>query len=437
MGSSQSAQLPSDDDEEQEAEEEDDDDNDDVEDEDEDDVQHNIPNSTRDHHALVKKILQQEPEMLPCHASASPLSPQLSTYGTPRIGSSIKVWDPYNVLAPPPPLPPPPHFHRTFSVSPADDDRAITEVYLISHGECHMNLRPDLIAGRCPDAALTPSGKRQARALAVFLKSQGVRFNVVYTSPLDRVRSTAISVCQELNFSEEHIQSSDALVEMSQGHWEGCHRSEILTPETLSLMEKFQPDFSAPSGESLRQVEFRMAQFLNGTVMTFHDKFRSDFSPPDPSDNNPGFTNRSDRDRDREGGASSLAPHHWDLLQRHRQGGIPRKKSGKSRLQIVTSTGDHEADDEMSPREPNNQSRDINVRSNNTTAPSLVVSSSCVGVFSHSTPIKCLLTGLLGCSPVMSHKICIEDSSVTVLQHSWRVGWQIKRVNDTSHLRLL
>lgn len=195
MGSSQSAQVPSED-EEQEAEEEDEDDDEEEEDEDDDDVQHNIPNNTRDH-TMVKKILEQEPEMLPCHASASPLSPQLSTYGTPRTGPSIKVWDPYNVLAPPPTLPPlPPHFHRTFSVTSADDDRVVTEVYLISHGECHMNLRPDLIAGRCPDAALTPNGKRQARALAVFLKSQGVRFNAVYTSPLDRVRATALSACQ-------------------------------------------------------------------------------------------------------------------------------------------------------------------------------------------------------------------------------------------------
>ncbi|KAH6823740.1 Phosphoglycerate mutase family protein [Perilla frutescens var. hirtella] len=430
MGASQSARLPS------EAEEEDDEDVEDEEDDDEDVVQRDIPDSAGDH-AVVKKILEQEPEMLPCHASASPLSPQLSAYGTPRTGPSIKVWDPYNVLAPPPTLPPlPAHFHRAFSGAPSDDDRAVTEVYLISHGECHMNLRPDLIAGRCPDAALTSSGKRQARALAVFLKSQGVRFTAVYTSPLDRARATAQSVCQELNFSEEHIQSSDALVEMSQGHWEGCHRSEVFTPETVSIMEKFQPDFTAPSGESLRQVEFRMVQFLNGTVVAFPDKFRSDFSPPDPSEN-PVFGNRSTHAlpnlmHDQDG--PSLTPPNWDLMHKHRQG-LPRKKSGKSRLQIVTRTGDHEADDEMSPRvvPPNNQAsiRDINVRS----TPSLV--SSCVGVFSHSTPIKCLLTGILGCSPIMSQKICVEDSSITLLQHSWKVGWQIKRLNDTSHLRLL
>ncbi|XP_051140953.1 uncharacterized protein LOC127258224 [Andrographis paniculata] len=447
MGSSQSARVPSEDDhleaeddEEGEEEEEVEEDGDDIV-----EARHNIDATD---HARVKKILQQEPEMLPCHASASPLSPQLSTYSTPRMGPSIKVWDPYNVLAPPP------HFHRSLSASsapaaapapaPGDDD---TEVYLISHGECHMNLRPDLIGGRCHDAALTPNGKRQARALAVFLKSQGVRFNAVYTSPLDRVRATAQAVCQELNFSEEHIQSADALVEMSQGHWEGCHRSEILTPDMMCLMENFQPDFSAPSGESLREVEFRMVQFLHGTVMAFPHKLRSDFSPPDPSDNPAVFPNRTSHGLDNLIHDQDGIPSHWELLQQHRnrqgqgQGqGLLRKKSGKSRLQIVTSTGDHEAaDDGMSPRLHNNPgelvgSISLHMRSMSSSSSS---SSSCVGVFTHTTPIKCLVTGLLGCSPAMSQKICIEDSSVTVLQHSWKVGWQIKRLNDTSHLRLL
>uniref|UniRef100_M1BSN2 Phosphoglycerate mutase n=1 Tax=Solanum tuberosum TaxID=4113 RepID=M1BSN2_SOLTU len=183
MGASQSVELPSDEEDEQDEEEDAEHENDTP------DERHRLVGDD----SLLKKVLEQEPEMLPCHASASPLSPQLSSFGTPRLGPSIKVWDPYNVLAPPPSIP---HFHRTFSSDSVDDDRTLTDLYLISNGECHMNLRPDLIAGRSPEAALTPNGKRQARALAVFLKSQGIRFNSVYTSPLDRARATALSVCQ-------------------------------------------------------------------------------------------------------------------------------------------------------------------------------------------------------------------------------------------------
>lgn len=183
MGSSQSAQVIKETDEEEE----------------EDDDERNI-NGERDRlesdNHLLKKVLEQEPEMLPCRASASPLSPQLSSLGTPRLGPSIKVWDPYNVLAPPPPLPPPPVFSRSFSADAIDDDQSVAEVYLISHGECELNLRPDLVGGRCPGSALTPNGKRQARALAAFLKSQGVRFSAVFSSPLGRARSTAVSVCK-------------------------------------------------------------------------------------------------------------------------------------------------------------------------------------------------------------------------------------------------
>ncbi|XP_022989653.1 uncharacterized protein LOC111486673 [Cucurbita maxima] len=407
MGSAQSGQVA----EEREEEEEDDDGDDNVE-----------PASGELENYLVKKVLEQEPEMLPCHALASPLSPQLSSLGTPRLGPVIKVWDPYNVLAPPPQLPPPPVFTRSFSSSSIDDDRVVMEVFLISHGEYELNLRSDLVGGRCPEAALTPKGKRQARALAVFLKSQGVRFNAVFSSPLDRARSMAASVCQEMNFSEEQIQKADALTEMSHGHWEHCLRSDIYTPETLSFIDRIQPDFAAPAGESLRQVEFRMVHFLNATILELPEKLRSDIAirPNETLQMSHELTN-SILDRDAHSLQSSP---HWDLPHRQRHG-IVRKKSGKSRLQTVTTTEEHEAEDEISPRDA-----PLNIRNSSSCT-------TCIGIFTHSIPIKCLLTGLLECSLAMLHKFCIDDSSVTVLQHSLKSGWQIKTMNDTAHLRLL
>ncbi|KAJ4826606.1 hypothetical protein Tsubulata_034826 [Turnera subulata] len=442
MGSTQSVQV-ADEDEDSEEEEEEEDEEEEVEkgETEQGEEEYSSIHNTHNHHhssnhhnnLVIKKVLEQEPEMLPCHSSASPLSPQLSSLGTPRLGPSIKVWDPYNVLAPPPlpPPPPPPHHHHQQLLmdddhrSPATPPPPPLEVFLISHGECDLNLTPDLIGGRCHQATLTPNGKRQARALAVFLNSQGVCFNAVYSSPLDRARSMAVSVCREMNFAEEQIQSSDALAEMSLGHWEGCPRSEIFTPEIQSMVESLQPDFCAPSGESLRQVEFRMVQFLNETVLGLPDKLRTDLSLQHQNE-----SQVFSHDRD---GSSLQTQQHWDnMLHRHRQG-LSRKKSGKSRLQIVSTTENHEGDYEISPRDANHQNslHDLNVRSSSSSL------SSCIGIFTHAVPIKCLLTGLLGCSPIMSHKICIEDSSVTVLQHSWRTGWQIKRLNDSAHLRLL
>ncbi|KAI9121248.1 hypothetical protein K1719_008281 [Acacia pycnantha] len=401
----------------------------DEEDEEEDDEGHIIDERSRyelDSY-LLKRVLEQEPEMLPLQLSASPLSPQPSSLGTPRNGPTIKMWDPYNILPPSPG----PVFLRSFSANALYDDRTVTEVFLVSHGECELNLRPDLICGRCPEAALTPNGKRQARAMAVFLKSQGIRFNAVYSSPLDRARSTAVSVCKEVNFSEEQIQSSDALADMSHGNWEGCLCSEIYTPEILSIIDRFQPDFTAPSGESLRQVEFRMIHFLNETVLGLAEKLRLDCSLH--QNENQAFSRHnsqilSNSIDQQDGPSSHQNTLDWVNIQRLAPS---RKKSGKSRLQVVTTTGD-EIEDELSPGAVNRQSS-----LHNSSFSSHSASASCIGFFSHSLPIKCLLTGLLGCSPLMSHMICIDDSSVTVLQHSLRVGWQIKRLNDTAHLRLL
>nr|XP_043634567.1 uncharacterized protein LOC122605679 [Erigeron canadensis] len=401
MGASESVQLAADDDEE---EEEEDEQHQQLQTHTQNQQTNNIRhilsnNNNSSNENLMKKNVEQEPELLPCHASASPLSPQPSSFGTPRLPPSIKVWDPCHVLSPPP----------QFSDVMFDDyANNRIEVYLICEGECDVNLRPDLVSGRCPEALLTVNGRRQARALAVFLKSQGIGFNAVYCSPLDRARSTALPICQEMNFSEHLIQSSDALQEMSHGLWEGCLRSDVYTPEILTLKERLQPDFCPPSGESLRQVEFRMLQFLNGTLVSLPDKLQSSYSP-------------------------TVEGPPWDLLQRPKQI-FARKKSGKSRLQMVTTNGDLEADDEMSPRDPPNHHGGLNGR---ITSSPCFVASSCVGVFSHSVPIKCLLTGVLGCSPMMANKMCIDDSSVTVLQHSWKTGWQIKRLNDTSHLRLM
>lgn len=228
---------------------------------------------------------------------------------------------------------------------------------------------------------------------------------------------------QELDFPEEQIQSADSLVEISQGQWEGCLLSDIYSPEMVSFIERCQPDFSAPSGESLRQVEFRMVEFINSLVTkaTQRDAFLDSFNQvKDLSRNNSDILGNTTPDQE----ASALPP--WDLLSRPYRPGFVRKKSGKSRLQFVTMGGS-EAEYDFSSKETN-QDHLVEVNAQGTF---------CIGVFTHATPIKCLLTGLLGCSPAMSMKFCIDDSSTTVLLHSMKSGWQLKRLNDTSHLRLL
>uniref|UniRef100_A0ACD5WYA8 Uncharacterized protein n=1 Tax=Avena sativa TaxID=4498 RepID=A0ACD5WYA8_AVESA len=361
----------------------------------------------------ASKVLEQEPEVLPCRAADSPLSPQPSAGGTPRLlGHNIKVWDPCHVLLPPPSQ----HQHHP------QQGRAEMplEVVVISHGECASAMRPDLVGGRWPAAALTARGERQARALSVFLRSRGSRLAAAWTSPLDRARATAALVCRELDFPEEQIQISDALTEMSHGQWEGCPKSDIYTSEMVNLMDSSQPDFSAPSGESLRQVQFRMMEFLSRTVIRLPEKVAIG-DTLSQQNYAKGLSRQSSTNSVQDGPS-------WDLLYRLNRHSLQRKKSGKSRLQFVIS-GDNETEDDFSPK-------DINQRHHlQETNPGSSTTS--IAIFSHAIPIRCLLAGLLDCNPMMSQRICIDDSSVTVLEHSLRTGRQIKRLNDTAHLRLI
>jgi hypothetical protein len=208
---------------------------------------------------------------------------------------------------------------------------------------------------------------------------------------------------------------------MSQGQWEGCPKSEIYTPEMVSLMESTQPDFSAPSGESLRQVQFRMMEFLNRTVLRLPEKVAMGDALAQQNESK-GFSRQSLTNSVQDGPP-------WDVLYRLNRHSLQRKKSGKSRLQFVTPV-DNETEDDLSPKEINHRHllHEGSIGSSVTTS---------IAIFSHATPIRCLIAGLLDCNPTMSQRICIDDSSVTVLEHSLKTGWQIKRLNDTAHLRLL
>uniref|UniRef100_J3N8N6 Uncharacterized protein n=1 Tax=Oryza brachyantha TaxID=4533 RepID=J3N8N6_ORYBR len=226
---------------------------------------------------------------------------------------------------------------------------------------------------------------------------------------------------QELEFPEEQIQVSDALTEMSQGQWEGCPKSEIYTPEMVNLMDSTQPDFSAPAGESLRQVQFRMMEFLNQTIVRLPEKVAMGDTLSQQNDTK-GLSRQSSTNSVQDGPP-------WDLLYRLNRHGLQRKKSGKSRLQFVTS-GDNETEDEFSPKEINQRHT---LHEANLAQPSVTS----IAIFSHAAPIRCLVAGVLDCNPMISQRICIEDSSITVLEHSLKTGWQIKRLNDSAHLRLL
>ncbi len=137
-------------------------------------------------------------------------------------------------------------------------ERPEIDLYLIRHAECLMNTRPELIGGRSDDSPLSDNGKLEAALLGDRLKYKKIKFDEVYSSTAIRAIQTANISCKKIGFKLEKIVESAALLELSQGDYEGKLRKDIHIPTVIAKMEKEHWDFSAPNGESQRQVEDRM-----------------------------------------------------------------------------------------------------------------------------------------------------------------------------------
>eukprot|EP00249_Psilotum_nudum_P016844 c26015_g1_i2 orf=685-1377(+) len=230
---------------------------------------------------------------------------------------------------------------------------------------------------------------------------------------------------------------------MSQGRWEGLRRCDVYTAQLLSVMANSHLDFHAPDGESQRQVEFRMVEFLNNLILSRANRRlslpKNAKVEQEKTVKEDGKTQRLSKPQlpdDAENGSCMRGINVPSNVHTHAVG----KGSRKSRLQLVSMAkntdssclGENGTVDSLLENKrcafETCLSEDI---------PGLRLDPFCIAIFSHAMAIKCLLRGLLGSDPHMTHRICIDNTSVTVLRHSQSNGWQIQRINDTAHLRFL
>ena len=159
----------------------------------------------------------------------------------------------------PPAAPPPPL--STFLTSPFP-----IRLLLVRHGQAATNLRPDLIAGRQDAAPLTAVGEVQARALAARLQSIPFVPHLLLSSTAERAAATA-----RLLYPERTATLSAALVEQSQGRWEGRSRAFVHTSFVRAEMLRLNVDFAAPNGESIRQAAERALRDIMAHVQRWRD----------------------------------------------------------------------------------------------------------------------------------------------------------------------
>ncbi len=130
------------------------------------------------------------------------------------------------------------------------------KIYIIRHGETKKN-KEKRLQGRS-DSPLNEKGKQECRQVRDFFKGQGIIFDKVYSSPLQRAADTARIITD----GQIEIHLDDRLLEMDYGSYEGSSL-ENPSPEIIHFFSDFVHN-PAPEGmESLKHVTNRLGEFLN------------------------------------------------------------------------------------------------------------------------------------------------------------------------------
>ena len=146
----------------------------------------------------------------------------------------------------------------------------MTSLFLIRHGE--NSYVGKKLAGWTAGVHLNDHGRKQAEALAERLAP--VRFDALYSSPLERARETAEPLARAKGLT---IQICEDVGEVRYGAWTG-KSLKALTRTKLWRVVQFNPsNMRFPDGEALRETQLRAVGALEaicrehpkGTVAVF------------------------------------------------------------------------------------------------------------------------------------------------------------------------
>ena len=138
-------------------------------------------------------------------------------------------------------------------------------VYFVRHGQTEKN-RAMRLQGRS-DHPMDETGVVQAAAAGEFFRSNGIRFDAVFSSPLLRAVQTAKLIAGE----DLPVQADDRLIEMDYGPYEGMDL-RTPAPEVLAFFRDFAHT-PAPAGmEQLDDVVKRLGVFLEEIAPQYPDQ---------------------------------------------------------------------------------------------------------------------------------------------------------------------
>jgi broad specificity phosphatase PhoE len=130
-------------------------------------------------------------------------------------------------------------------------------ITFVRHGQTAVN-RDGRLQGRL-DAQLSDLGNAQGAELAAVLKTDAIAR--VVSSPLQRARQTAQYIASEHGLA---VETDERLIELDYGEWDGQQLG--LVPRDDWARWRVDATFAPPGGESLLDVQERVASFCAETV---------------------------------------------------------------------------------------------------------------------------------------------------------------------------
>jgi len=144
----------------------------------------------------------------------------------------------------------------------------MTTLLLVRHG--HTDAAGKRLTGRAPGVHLNELGRRQAERLVERL--DGIRFDTIVSSPLERCRETAAPLAKARRHT---VDVGRAWIEVDYGEWTGRSISQLRRTKLWRRVMFAPSNVRFPGGESLLDVQVRAvdasfdiaARHARGTVL--------------------------------------------------------------------------------------------------------------------------------------------------------------------------
>lgn len=129
---------------------------------------------------------------------------------------------------------------------------------LIRHGQSEWNLKNLFTGWKDPD--LTEKGHAEAIAAGKKLKESGLKFDIAYTSALQRAQKTAQHILEQMGQSNLEMIQTSALNERNYGDLSGLNKDEVRLQWGQEQVQMWRRSYTIapPNGESLRDTGARI-----------------------------------------------------------------------------------------------------------------------------------------------------------------------------------